>query len=52
VSVRLLCLSFAQACGWMVLPGRSSASKNAGLLMLWHKVAVLRLCRPNTRLEG
>jgi putative transposase len=34
VSLRLLCLIFVRRCGWLVLPGRSSAAKNAGLLVL------------------
>jgi putative transposase len=28
--------------GWLVLPGRSLASKNAEIMMLRHEVAVLR----------
>jgi hypothetical protein len=31
VSLRLLYLIFVRLCAWLVLPGRSSASKNAGL---------------------
>ena len=30
VSPRLRCLIFVRVCGWLVLPSRSSASKNAG----------------------
>jgi hypothetical protein len=40
VSLRLPCLIFVRVCGWMVLLGRSSSSKNAWLLVLRHEVAV------------
>jgi len=50
VSLRLLCLIFVRVCGWIVLFGRSSAFKNAGLLVLRHEVAVLRRVNPGPRL--
>jgi hypothetical protein len=34
VSFRLLYLIFARVCGWLVLLGRPTASKNAELLVL------------------
>jgi transposase InsO family protein len=51
VSLRLLYLIFVQLCGWLVLLGQSTASKNAELLVLRHEVAVLRRTHPRTRLD-
>jgi len=49
VSLRLLDLAFVLLCGWLVLLGRSSASKDAEPLVLRHQVAVLRWTHPRPR---
>jgi putative transposase len=50
VSVRLLYLIFVRLCGGQLL-GRSSASKDAELLVLRHEVAVLRRANSRPRLD-
>ncbi len=51
MSIRLLYLIFIRLCGWLVLLGRSAASKDIELLVLRHEVAVLRRASPRPRLD-
>ena len=46
-----LYLIFIQLLGWLLLLGRTSASKNIELLVLRHEVAVLRRSNPKPRLD-
>ena len=48
---KLLHLIFVRLAGWLVLPGRSSASENAELLVMRHDVAVLRRAMSKPRLD-
>ena len=51
MSIRLFYLIFVWLCGWLVLLGRSPASKDTELLVLRHEVAVLRRTNPRARQE-
>ena len=51
MSLRLLYLIFVRLCSWLILLSRSTASKNAELLVLRHEVAVLRRLQPRPRLD-
>jgi hypothetical protein len=51
VSLRLLYLIFDRLLGWLVMLGRTPASKDVELLVLRHEVAVLRRASPKPRLD-
>lgn len=51
MAVRLLYRILVAVLGWLVLLARSSASKDAELLVLRHEVAVLRRTNPKPRID-
>ena len=51
MSLRLLYLIFVRLCNWLVLLGRSTASKDIELLVLRQEIAVLRRTHPQRRLD-
>ncbi|MDQ3764336.1 MAG: integrase [Actinomycetota bacterium] len=51
MSLRLLYLVFLQLLNFLLLLGRSSASKDVELLVLRHEVAVLRRANPKPRMD-
>jgi putative transposase len=51
VLIRLIYRSLATLLSWLALSARSSASKNAEILILRHEVAVLRRGNPKPRID-